>query len=158
LEKPKKHLLETDFYHASELKVLLPRKLSEENPTQIKVTKKNPRALLIIQKVDSYSFAYILYELFTGKDPFEGWTMLQYSMTVEGKRPTLSQEWFQGIEKIYRLILACWQTDPIKRPDFHQIVLELSSLQVTPVGEKKILIFHRVKLREEEEVHLLPRI
>jgi hypothetical protein len=58
--------------------------------------------------------------------------MLQYSMTAEGKRPTISQDWFQsrGIDRVYRLILQCWQTDPSRRPDFHHIVAELSLLQV----------------------------
>lgn len=74
--------------------------------------------------------------------------MLQYSMTVEGKRPTISQEFFQnkGIERIYRLILQCWQTDPARRPDFHYIVAELTALQVMPMGRICVLtVVCRVK-------------
>ncbi|KAB1203602.1 Serine/threonine-protein kinase HT1 [Morella rubra] len=73
------------------------------------------------QKVDVFSFGVLLWELLTGKLPYEHLTPLQAAVGVvqKGLRPTIPSSTHP---KLVELIERCWQQDPSSRPEFSQIV------------------------------------
>ena len=76
-------------------------------------------------KVDVFSFAIILYEIFTCKVPSEdpqNKNKFQLASFIMGKRPTLNDR-FPDFFK--QLIEDCWAHDPNKRPSFAQILIRL---------------------------------
>lgn len=75
------------------------------------------------KKSDVYSFAMIMYEVFTNESPFFG--MNQYeiakSVTEEGKRPEIHSNY--KIPEFYSsLISRCWSQNPSERPTFDEIL------------------------------------
>ena len=74
-------------------------------------------------KSDVYSFGMLLYEIYSNKYPFEGYSAYNiiYDVT-KGRRPKLSN----SIPEIYRkLIISCWNDDPDQRPPFDNILNDL---------------------------------
>ncbi|XP_008811868.1 serine/threonine-protein kinase STY46-like isoform X2 [Phoenix dactylifera] len=72
-------------------------------------------------KADVFSFGILLWELLTGKLPYEYLTPLQAAVGVvqKGLRPTIPKH---TNPKLAELLEKCWQQDPAQRPDFSEIL------------------------------------
>ncbi|KAF7074045.1 hypothetical protein CFC21_078956 [Triticum aestivum] len=78
-------------------------------------------------KADVFSFGILLWELLTGKIPYEYLTPLQAAVGVvqKGLRPTIPKN---AHAKLAELLQKCWQQDPAERPDFSEILEALKKI------------------------------
>lgn len=80
--------------------------------------------------VDAYAFGILMYEIYTGRRPYEGLTKDAIITRVHGQRlrPTLPS----ATPADYRaLALRCWSHDAAARPTFQEIASELSRMADT---------------------------
>ncbi|KAJ7566535.1 hypothetical protein O6H91_02G107800 [Diphasiastrum complanatum] len=78
-------------------------------------------------KADIFSFGVILWELITGKVPYDYLSPFQVALGVlqEGLRPIIPP----GTEpRVVKLLERCWQTDPLQRPEFSEITAVLQEI------------------------------
>ncbi|XP_044480260.1 serine/threonine-protein kinase STY46-like isoform X2 [Mangifera indica] len=94
-------------------------------------------------KADVYSFGVVLWELLTGKLPYEDLTPLQAAVGVlqKGLRPPIPRH---AHPKFVELLEKCWQQDPSSRPEFSEIIEYLQYLARRLQKKKKGLADEKV--------------
>jgi len=83
------------------------------------------------EPADVYSFAICLWELVTGRLPYEGQEQVTTAVAVlkEGARPPLPPALGRGLpEGFIHLMTQCWDQVPARRPAFDRIVAALRDL------------------------------
>lgn len=81
-------------------------------------------------KVDVFSFAMVLYEMFEGAAPFNSEESYEaaYMVARFNKRPEFGSRTYYP-EGMRELITRCWSEFAVKRPDFDYIIEELEKIQ-----------------------------
>jgi len=84
----------------------------------------------LTEKVDVYSFAMVLWEMLSGKEPFEefdSYDVFVDSVCFKNERPDFPENFPDCLKK---LISSCWHQDVSKRPSFAEIVDSLNAALV----------------------------
>jgi serine/threonine protein kinase len=80
-------------------------------------------------EADVYSFAMVCYEILSGKEPFEDHRLSQFDFLIVSsavpKRPSLPGNPHDPLNKLIR---ACWDDVPERRPTFRDIRSKLEDM------------------------------
>jgi serine/threonine protein kinase len=79
------------------------------------------------EKADVYSFGILLWQLAKDRTPFKGLGRDEFvqRVVIGGERPKLDKAWPAAFSS---LLKACWDHDPMQRPAFNRILLDLAAL------------------------------
>lgn len=95
-------------------------------------------------KTDVYMFGSLMYEVYAGKDPYDGEEDMNQASNLikvvqeQFRRPAISPSWPEGVK---HLIKSCWERDQSNRPSMREVYTKLTELQ-------KSL---KVEVRDEEK-------
>ena len=88
---------------------------------------KSPICMKASRADDVYSYGVILWEIFTGQEPFPDVSIKKLrQLGSEGYRPNIPDNIDEGIT---HLIKSCWNVDPKSRPDFKLIYSTLCMIE-----------------------------
>ena len=87
------------------------------------------------KKLDIYAFGITIWEILTGKWPFDGCTEAMVIFGVRERQrpdlseiPTVTENEYQSNKIIVQLMKKCWHQDPQERPEFAEILDQLQPL------------------------------
>lgn len=82
------------------------------------------------EKVDVYSWAIVVWQMARDRIPFKGLNRDEFFQLVvaDGERPKLDKTWPPAFSD---LLTQCWHKEPLRRPSFEVISLELDKLLKT---------------------------
>eukprot|EP01032_Pedospumella_encystans_P032492 gene32492-36683_t len=96
------------------------------------------------EAIDIYALAVTLWEIWTGKDPYEDISQFDiYAKVAEGYRPALPDNAPPGFND---LLKAAWQEDPVLRPDASDLLAQVEDVyraytgQAVPVVEVELAV------------------
>jgi len=79
------------------------------------------------EKVDVYSYALVLYELFTGDLPFAASEIADLKLAVVRNRQRPPIDSIQRVPVFWKqLMKQCWEHEPEKRPDMLTVVQQIT--------------------------------
>jgi len=78
---------------------------------------------------DVYSFAIVLWELLTLREPYEDVTIQVYDYIRKGGRPTLPKKPTSVQKMVIKLIQKYWNENPKKRGTFEEVLQDLQTLE-----------------------------
>jgi len=108
-------------------------------------------------KSDVFSFAMVMWEIATGKIPYHGMTEIHILYSImEEERPKIPEY----LPTDYKnLIEKCWVTAPQKRPEFKEILVELTKIEnslLEKTRKKRALSCGHGSLRRVSSSTVLP--
>ena len=85
------------------------------------------------EKADVFSFGIMLWQMASDKVPFKGFSKDEFVSQVvyQGLRPKLDRSWPNAFNQ---LLKQCWDHNPINRPSFTIVVMELNKLLAQETG------------------------
>jgi len=89
------------------------------------------------EKADVYSLGVVMWEILTGRLPFEGDSFVEVALQIaNGSRPPLEAITHEEgtVETLKDLMKKCWQSEPNQRPTMKEVVEELNDLLTTVVS------------------------
>lgn len=104
------------------------------------ISPEQAKGIYIDSRADIYSFGIVLYEMVTGKLPFQGESPVTVALKHLQETPVAPKSINAGVpESLNRLILKCMEKEPIRRyQSFNEILRDLQKIQQDPdvvIGE-----------------------
>ncbi|KAL2931931.1 Serine/threonine-protein kinase HT1 [Bienertia sinuspersici] len=111
------------------------------------------------RKVDVYSFGLILWEMVSGKIPYEDMTPIQAAYAVVNKnlRPAFPKDCPPAMRA---LIEQCWSFQPDKRPEFWQVVKVLEQFESSLAHDGTLKLVQNSIFQEQKKgfLHYIQKI